>query len=119
MLFLSLSLIRSDLCVSVFSHVAEVLDSVPDAVVDLARLLGAEVGAVRVVLARIESKTRQSHIKVSFFDTNEERDRAYPGLALLTMNAILGEIAMIAPLNCSNCKNSPSGHLNLVQMSLR
>ena len=106
------------LCVSVFSHVAEVLDSVPDAVVGLARLLGAEVGAVRVVLARVESKTRQRHIKVSLFDTNE-RDRAYPGLALLTMNAILGEIAMIAPLNCSNCKNSPSGHLNLVQMSLR
>ena len=52
----------SDLCA--FSHVAEVLDSVPDAVVDLARLLCAEVGAVRVVLARVESKTQKRAISL-------------------------------------------------------
>ena len=44
------------MCAWVFSHVAEVLDSVPDAVVDLARLFGAEMGAERVVLSGVESK---------------------------------------------------------------
>ena len=42
-----------------FSNVAEVLNCVPDAVVDLAGLLGAEVGAVGVVLARVESKIQE------------------------------------------------------------
>ena len=90
-----------------FSNVAEVLNCVPDAVVDLAGLLGAEVGAVGVVLARVESKI-QEQLELESWKVIEE---AYPGLALLIIDVILGDIFMIAPLNPSNYIYSPYGDL--------